>query len=210
MSGRKDKIMETAKKVFPEQFEKSREETIRRCEENSSKIAEEFLVALKEAAKQAIRQRENSNGDDVLYILFSCLYSSIFLKKYLIRIDLMGKEFYNTPPLAVSYWDAGNIYCLFEKDIEEISGKVRKEVPRIRKYEEDYIRYAYAPYYSRIVKVFIREMLEEILTNSRRTPDRNDAGEKEVKILFGEYMGEADILFSVGRENIYEIFQNIC
>ncbi len=210
MSGRKDKIIETAKKVFPEQFEKSSEETVRRCEESSGKMAEEFWASLKEAAKQVIHQRENSNGDDVQYILFSCLYSSIFLKKYLIRIDLMGKEFYNIPPLAVSYWDAGNIYCLFEKDIEEISEKVRKEVPRIRKYEEDYMRYVYAPYYSRITKIFIREMLEEILTNNGQTPNKNRAGEKEVKILFGEYMGEADLLFSVGRENIYEIFQNIC
>lgn len=68
----------------------------------------------------------------------------------------------------------------------------------------------YAPYDSRITKVFIREMLEEILTNNGQMLNKNCAGEKEVKILFGEYMGEADLLFSVGRENIYEIFQNIC
>ena len=31
-----------------------------------------------------------------------------------------------------------------------------------------------------------------------------------IRILFGEYMGEADMLFTVGKEQFYEIFQNLC
>ena len=209
MSGRKEKIMEAAKEVFPEQFEKSSAETIRRCEEKSSEMAEGFLRAFEEAAEHAICRKEADSSSEVRYLLFSWLHSSIFLKRYLIRIDLMGQGFYNEPPLAVSYWDAGEIYFLFEKDIEEISGKVRKKVPRIRRYEEDYMRYAYAPYYHRMTKGFIREMLEEILADEQELGG-DGAGGKEVRILFGEYMGEADILFNIGKERIYEVFQDIC
>ena len=209
MSGRKEKIMEAAKEAFPEQFEKSSAETTRRCEEKSSEMAEGFLRAFEKAAEQAICGKKADSGSEVRYLLFSWLHSSIFLKRYLIRIDLMGQGFYNEPPLAISYWDAGEIYFLFEKDIEEISGKVRKKVPRIRRYEGDYMRYAYAPYYHRMTKGFIREMMEEILADGQE-PGRDGVGEKEVRILFGEYMGEADILFNIGKERIYEVFQDIC
>lgn len=209
MSGRREEILETAGSMFSEQFEKSSMETAQRCEKQCSTIAENFLKALGQIMDQAVCKEDESGEDEVQYLLFSCLHSSIFLKKYFIRIDLMGPGLYMNAPLAVSYWDAGDIYGLFEKDIEEIRRKTGKRIPRLREYETDYIRYAYAPYYQRMAKAFIREMIDGLLEGSQ-VPERQTEEEKQVKILFGEYMGEADILFSIGREKFYEILQDIC
>lgn len=202
MMERNEKKAEILESILPEQFEKSSVETALYCEKNSSEIVAEFLNALKEAAEPVVR-KEKKEAYRIHYLLFSCLHSSIFLKKYLIRIDLMRESFYGDPPMATAYWDAGAIYRLFEEDIEQINQKVAKRLPRIREYEIDDMRYAYEPYYHRMAKKFICEMLEGIF-------EKKETEEKNLKILFGEYMGEADLLFVAERERAYEIFQNLC
>lgn len=193
MSERGEKIREAAKELFAQQFEKSSAETVRICEQKSSHLAASFLDAL----EKVLGRKTAGEGEDgrVQYLIFSCLHSSIFLKKYLIQIELRGKEMYGSEPLAEACWDAGDIYGLFEKDIEELKELVRKKVPRIREYETDYIRYAYAPYYHRMAKAFIKEMLEAVLEDWQVSPE-NRQEEREIRILFGEYMGEADTLFT--------------
>ncbi len=214
MSGRREKILEVTGNMFPEQFEKSSMETVQLCEKESSRVAAGFLGALEEAVKQAAC-REEAGDDSAQYLLFSCLHSSIFLRKYLIRIDLMGQGLYQDEPLGTSYWDAGDIYSFFEKDISEFRRRMEGKVPRLKGYEMDYVRYAYAPYYHRMAKVFIKEMLEVILeqmqNNGQESSDyRPEENEVQIKILFGEYMGEADVLFDAGKERFYEIFQDLC
>ena len=209
MSGRRKEILNVARNIFSGQFKISSMETVLHCEKQCSRIAEDFLKILGKMTGQAVFKEDESRDDEVSYLLFSYLHSSIFLKKYFIRIDLMRPGLYSDAPLAVSYWDAGDIYSLFEKDIEEIRRKAGKRIPRLREYEIDYIRYEYAPYYHQMVKAFIREIMKGML-ESAQVPDRKAKEEKQVKILFGEYMGEADILFSMGREKFYEVFQDLC
>lgn len=206
----REKIVEAAGKLFPGQFEKSVRETMQLSEKRSGKIVEGFLKAFEEVMGQASCKAEEDRDDKAGYLLFSCLHSSIFLKKYLIRIDLMGQGFYHDEPLGTSYWDAGDIYRFFERDIKEIRRKLVEKNPRIRGYELDGIRYAYAPYYHRIAKAFVREMLEEMLGGMKEDGQEDSEAEKQVRILFGEYMGEADLLFIVGRERLNAVFQDLC
>lgn len=210
MMRRREKILEVTGEMFPVQFEKSSMETVRLCEEKCGRMAAGFLRALGEAAKQAFHK------EDVQYLQFSCLHSSIFLRNYLIRIGLMGQKLYDEQPLAVSYWDAGDIYRLFEEDISVFRRGMAGKVPRLNEYEMDYVRYAYAPYYHRMAKAFITEMMGEILEEMPKDgQEGNEAqsGQEEdgqIKILFGEYMGEADLLFTIGKEQFNEVFQDLC
>lgn len=214
MSGRRDKVMEEVlREMLPEQFEKSSMEMVLLSEKRSSEIIEGFLKAMGKVMGQAVCRERKKSDEQMQYLLFSCLHSSIFLKRYLIRIDLMGQGLYNDAPLATSYWDAEDIYCLFEKDVEEVRRKVGKKLPRLREYEVDDIRYAYAPYYHRMAKAFIRQMMEEMLEGIQECGQKmqgNVESEKKISILFGEYMGEADTLFVLEKERFYEIFQYLC
>lgn len=225
MSEREEKIVETAKEFFVLQFEKSSAETVLACEQKSRQMADDFLIAIGKVLAEGAGKVENAEGTsgagEDQYLIFSCLHSSIFLKNYLIQIELMGKEMYGGEVLVSGCWDAREVYRLFERDVEELKGQVRKRVPRIKEYETDYIRYAYAPFYHRMAKVFIEEILGAALEGKENTADienpediqtlRGDIrGRGQVKILFGEYMGEADLLFRVEREGFYEIFQDIC
>lgn len=205
MSEREEKIMEASGELLAEQFKKSSGETVLICEQKSSQLVESFLDALGKVFEKEMAGKGEERGGEAQYLLFSCLHSSIFLKRYLIQIELLGKEMYGSEPLATVCWDAGDIYGLFEKDVEELKEMVRKKAPRIKEYETDYIRYAYAPYYHRMAKAFIREMLEAVL-ESREVFLEERQGKKQIRILFGEYMGEADVLFSVERDKFYEIF----
>lgn len=193
---------------MPEIFGESSRETVLRCEKSNDGIVRGFLRALGAAAGKGF-EKKNNNGGQIYYILFSYLHSSIFLQKYLIRIDLMSRGFYKEEPLATSYWNAGEIYRNFEEDIGKIRRKVAEKVSRIREYEEDYIRYAYAPYYHQMAGAFIREVAEGFLENSGEMQKNMKDGE-QTKLLFGEYMGKADFFMSIGRDRIYEILQDLC
>lgn len=208
MSERKDEIMKVIDELIPELYKESSTETVCLCERKSSEIIGGFLKELAKIFEQAAKKLKEDSHSKIKYLLFSYLHSSIFLKKYLIRIDLMGHEFYMEEPIATSYWDAGDIYSHFDHDIEEMAQKTAKRIPRLRGYEVDYIRYAYAPYYHRMAEELIREIVGGILESSHKAYE--DEGEEHIKILFGEYMGEANLLYIVGKENIDEIFQNLC
>ncbi|MFG6337864.1 MAG: hypothetical protein K1W31_05365 [Lachnospiraceae bacterium] len=110
--------------------------------------------------------------------------------------------------MAEMYWDAGDIYRLFERDIEAIQRGMASQIPRIRSYEVDEIRYAYAPYYHGMAKAFISEMMAEIVGSCAEETGREK--QEQLMILFGEYMGEADVLYRVERKKMYEIFQYLC
>ncbi len=208
MSDRKERIMEAAESLIPQIWQKSSIETELFCEERSRELAEDFLKVIEEGIRQAVHNAGEEGPGKISYLLFSCLHSSIFLKKYLVRIELTGTELYLEEPLAEVYWNAGDIYRLFERDIEEIQRGMAFKIPRIRSYEVDDIRYAYAPYYHGMAKEFIRDMITEIVGNGDNPTDSKE--QEQVVILFGEYMGEADVLCRVERKKMDEIFQYLC
>lgn len=209
MIDRKSEILKIMNEILPEQFFKSSGNIAMFCEEHSRDTVHGFLKAFREAVERAVILQNRGEKGKMGYILFSYLYSSIFLKRYFIRIDLMDCGFYSDTAQSTSYWDAGSIYHLFEEDVETIRKEIGKHIPRIREYEADYIRYAYAPYYHGIARDFIQSMLEEVIPEANFLPKRADM-EERVQILFGEYMGQADVLFTLGEEAGDEVFQNIC
>lgn len=196
---RKEEFMTAMEYILPEQFSKSSRSITLHCEKHSKEIVHTFLEAFKTAVEQTTILQDQKKKGKVRYILFSHLYSSIFLQRYLIRIDLMDLTFYSDSSQAVSYWDARDIYQLFEEDVEAIREELGKNFPRIHEYEADFIRYAYAPYYHGVTKAFLLAMLEEALPERNFLPHQ-DRLESFVSILFGEYMGEADVLFQLGEE----------
>ncbi len=196
---RKEEFMTAMEYILPEQFSKSSRSITLHCEKHSKEIVHTFLEAFKAAVEQTTILQDQKKKGKVRYILFSHLYSSIFLQRYLIRIDLMDHAFYSDSSQAVSYWDARDIYQLFEEDVEAIRKELGKNFPRIYEYEADFIRYAYAPYYHGVTKAFLLAMLEEALPERNFLPQQ-DRLESFVSILFGEYMGEADVLFQLGEE----------
>lgn len=208
MSDRKEKILEVVDSLIPEIWQKSSIETGLFCEEKSVELVEGFLSAIERGIRQIIRDVGKEGMEQIRYFLFSYLHSSIFLRKYLIRLELAGDELYLKEPLAEVYWDAGDIYRLLERDIEEIQKGMEFKVPRIRSYEVDEIRYAYAPYYHGMAKEFIREMMAGIVGDCDYRTDEEE--KDQVVILFGEYMGEAEVLYRLERKKIDEIFQYLC
>lgn len=208
MSDRKEKIIEVAEGLIPDIWQRSSMETGQFCEKRSRELAEGFLLVIEQGIRQIIRDGGKESLEQIRYLLFSCLHSSIFSKKYLVRMELAGEELYLIEPLTVVYWDAGDIYRLFERDIESIRRGMDFKIPRIRSYEVDEIRYAYAPYYHGMAKEFIREMMAGIVENINEPTNREE--QEQIAILFGEYMGEADVLCRVERKQMNEIFQYLC
>lgn len=196
MTGRKETIMKLMEQIMPEQFKKSRKRTEQYCEEHSREMAVGFLKVFQDGIERTKRMQETGEKGKIQYILYSHLYSSMCLHRYVIRMDVMDLEFYHDRNPVEGYWDVGSIYRLFEEDVEEIRNQVGLQVPRIRAYETDMIRYAYAPYYHSLAKAFIQAMFEEILTEESMLP-KMGRWEEQVRILFGEYMGQADTLFLI-------------
>lgn len=195
MIDRKEKMIEIANLTIPELFARSREGTIRYCEAHKTELVSEFIKVFAEIVEKARISQEAGKKGKVGYILFSHLYSSMFMRKYMIRMELLDERFYNDMEPAVSYWDAGGIYRLFEDDVNEIRQRVEKKMYwTLHEYEVDDIRYLYYPYYHKIAKPFIQAMLEAALPEEAFLP-KAIIGTEPLKVSFGEYMGKAEILF---------------
>ncbi len=193
MRDRKEEIIRLAEPVFAEQFLKSAQATVRSCGQHRREVVGSFLGAFYEALDHAHRSQDRQEKGRIRYLHFSHLYSSLFLERYLIRIDVWDERFYNDPSGEETYWDAGPIYRLFEDDIREIRRQLEWSVPRIRGYETDELRYAYAPFYHGLMKAFLGSMVD-VLIESPALWKRGEAWADDARIAFGEYMGRADVL----------------
>lgn len=193
----REEVREAAELIIPELFSKSSADTIRYCEAHKKELVSGFLEAFQAAVGQAVSCQKQGEKGNVKYILFSHLYSSMFLRSYKIRIDLMDERFYNDTAQAVSYWDAGGIYCLFEEDIQTIRQEVEKKVFRIYEYEVDDIRYLYYPCYHQLARSFLQAVLEAALPEKNFLPEQV-RGDGMLIVSFGEYMGTSEILLTWG------------
>ncbi len=198
MRNRAEKIMEAARPVFLEQFHKSSQETVLFCEQHSREVAGSFLDAFYGAVNHASLLQAGQKKNKIKYLQFSHLYSSVFSEQYLVRIDVMDERFYSDPSETESYWNADCIYRLFGEDIRQIRKRLEWQVPRMKEYEADYLRYAYAPLYHSLLKAFLKSMLEA-LTENPGSWKKEESWEDNARILFGEYMGQADVLFTLSK-----------
>ena len=92
MSDRKEKIIEVAEGLIPDIWQRSSMETGQFCEKRSRELAEGFLLVIEQGIRQIIRDGGKESLEQIRYLLFSCLHSSIFSKKYLVRMELAGEE----------------------------------------------------------------------------------------------------------------------
>ncbi|MDY3229997.1 MAG: hypothetical protein SOX46_00175 [Clostridiaceae bacterium] len=198
MRSREDEILHIAQPIISEQFHKSIQKTVLFCEQNSEKVVKGFLDALYTALEHAFLQQDRKRKNKIKYVQFSHLFSSLFMGRYWIRIDMLDGGFYSDGSSPESYWDAGIVYRLFEEDIREIRKELEQRIPRIREYEIDAIRYAYAPCYHRIAKALLETLLEETAANGGLLWEES-RWEETTQILFGEYMGQADLLFTLWK-----------
>jgi len=106
MSDRREKILEVTESLIPEIWQQSSVETGLFCEERSKELAEGVLSAIEQGIRQIVRNVGKEGLEQIRYLLFSCLNSSIFLRKYLIRIEISGPELYLETPMAEMYCDA--------------------------------------------------------------------------------------------------------
>lgn len=166
MRNRKEEIMKAAKPIFIEQFHKSSQKIILFCEQHSQEVVNSFLESFYEALDNASLLQNRKKKNKIKYIQLSHLYSSLFLKQYLLRIDVRDERFYGDISEAESYWNADCIYHLFEEDIQEVKKRIEWSIPRIKEYEIDTLRYTYVPFYHGLMKAFLKNMFEVLMENS--------------------------------------------
>ena len=157
MRDRKKVTEELLTEILPLQFAGSCKTTVTYVETHCREIVSGLLEAFEQALEKAAYHQEKGAKGEAGYILLSHLHTSMLLRRYLIRIDVMDRRFYADLAQTESYWDAECIYRLFEKDIREIKKQMENALPRIRPYEMDRVRYLYAPYYHGLTKEFLRE-----------------------------------------------------
>ena len=196
----KDRTCYLPDTVLQEQFSGSLNKVELLCEQYKEEIVSGFLHVFSEVVQKAKISQDKGQKGKIRYLLFSCLHSSIFMKTYWVRFSLMDSLFYNDGSETEAYWDAGRLYEFFLFDVKQIGEKVWGNGPRIREYEMDWIRYAYAPYYHRLAKMFIETMIGELSLEKNLSPFLEpERREEKMLVLFGEYMGRADILCSIGK-----------
>ncbi len=202
---RKERLAECMKELLPLQFEMSGVAVTQYCSEHAWEVASEVLTGLSTAIEQAVRLQQEKKKGAVKYVIFSCLYSGMFLQRDRIRVDILDERFYGDEAEAAVYLDLNGIYQNFETDIKQLYTQAVKAIFQIQRYEMDYIRFEYMMYYHRMAKAFIKAVLEETEVSFLFA----DAVYcDEVNVLFGGYMDEADYLLTL-RGNADEVLSDI-
>jgi len=145
MSDRKEKIIEVAEGLIPDIWQRSSMETGQFCEKRSRELAEGFLLVIEQGIRQIIRDGGKESLEQIRYLLFSCLHSSIFSKKYLVRMELAGggevapgNEEYAGREFEWEIWPAGSEgeYCSRMDDGTALEYSLEDWSVRLGEFEE--------------------------------------------------------------------------
>lgn len=120
------------------------------------------------------------------------LYSSLETQSHELLLSLYNREFYyDSEPVEV-YWRPTCFFECFEEDMESVMKELRKQYPRIWRYEEEVVRRICVEYYYGAIQQLCVDLREEIMeTEAFQTADKGE----DFSAFFGRYRGEGEILW---------------
>jgi hypothetical protein len=129
---------------------------------------------------------------EVSWLGICYLHTSLQTGCHEFRLSLYNEEFYFDPAPAELYWRPPCFFECFEEDMESVMTVLRRQYPRIWRYEEEAVRRICVVYYYAAVRQLCFGLAGEIM--------ETEAFQKAVKTenfsaFFGRYQGEGEILW---------------
>lgn len=169
-------------------------EIINKYESNRESIEEEIISKFDLVCKEAIALQEEQLKGKIRYIYLSLLRTSIFENKGQWRIDLYDPNWFLDKEECFINIDLNFIYDSLFSHMEELLEKKKKYGRNITDMDIENIKLKEANKYHILAFEFLKSLIEKFVKISSY---ENMKKTEDIKILAGEYMDEAKVIYSI-------------
>jgi len=179
--------------AMKECFQKSCSVIEKNMELHAPEIWDGIEYAIHQSLKRASALHNQQKKGKLNYLAFSLLSYGLYMDRLEMRIDAMDDGFYLDVEEAAEYYQFVFLKDRYLEDLEILYKKVHGKFIRLQNYELEQLKITYAKFYFSII-YHIMESLSELIVQT--VADSGIPVAENFKIIFGEYMDQAVILYA--------------
>ncbi len=182
----KDKVLKEFKEKYVEnRYKEELKNILEKYNENKDSIKEELTSKFDSVCKEAILFQEKDLKEEIKYIYFSMLRTSILEDKGEWRIDIYDEKWFLDKEECSINIDLNFIYEPLFKHMKELSEKKREYLRTIKEKDIEDIKLKEANKYNNVALNIIRGILKSFLECASY---REMKKKEDIVIMAGEYM----------------------
>ncbi len=201
---RNAEILQSMQDFMKECFQKSCLIIEKEIELHAFEIWDGIKNAIDESLKHASEMQSQQKKGELKYLAFSLLSYGLFMDRLEMRVDAMDDGFYLDVEEAAGYYQFAFLQDKYLDDLEFLYKKAHEKFIRLQNHELEQIKRKYAEFYFSII-YRIMKSLSELITET--VLDSGISVAEDFKVIFGEYMDQAVILYT-GEKKDNEIFSD--
>ena len=204
IQNRKSEIIQYMQDYMKECFQKSCLIIEKEINLHASEIWDEIKNAIDESLKHTSEKQSQQKKGELKYLAFSLLSYGLFMDRLEMRIDAMDDGFYLDVAESSGHYQFTFLQDRYLDDLEFLYKKAHEKFIRLQNHELEQIKRKYAEFYFSIIYQ-ITESLTELIVET--VADSEIPVAEDFKVIFGEYMDQAVILYT-GEKKGNEIFSD--
>lgn len=189
---RKEQISQYLLSYMEECFQKSCALIQTELECHANDIWTGLKSCINESLNHAGTMQEQQIKGKLQYLVFSFLQCGIYFDRLELRIDLLDDSFYLDEQESAAYYYPDFLQEKYVEDLNFLQKKAGEKFVRLQNYERVDIKKEYSGFYQSILFRMIESLTEVIL---ELLAECKVLIKEDFKILFGEYMDNAKVLY---------------
>ncbi len=201
---RKSEIIQYMQDSMKECFQKSCLIIEKEIELQAFEIWDGIKNAINESLKHASEMQSQQKKGELKYLAFSLLSYGLYMDRLEMRVDAMDDGFYLDVEETAGYYQFTFLQDKYLDDLEFLYKKAHEKFIRMQNHELEQIKRKYAEFYFSIIYRIMKSLTELIVETVANSEIRVA---EELKVILGEYMDQAVILYT-GEKKDNEIFSD--
>ena len=189
---RREQISQYLQPYMEECFRKTCNSIQTELDCHASEIWTGLRRSIKECFDYAGFMQQQKRKGRLQYLVFSFLQCGVYFERLELRIDFLDDGFYLDEQESVAYYYPDFLQEKYVEDISFLQKKAGEKFVRLQNYERIDIKREYSGFYQSILFRMIESLTGVIL---ELIADYKVLAEEDFKIIFGEYMGTAKVLY---------------
>lgn len=157
----------------------------------------QFLIFLKDYMDVVAKEQQESRIKTLHYLSVQPLQVGIRMNKLMFRVQMMEDMYYLGKRDIVEYYYPYSLQKRYDDGVALLYQETQKKIIRMQQYEWSEVRNQYAKQYITWVYLMIRNSVSSIVACLEKSDVKIS---EDFKILFGEYMDRAVLLYPRGEK----------
>lgn len=192
---RRPEILQFLQPYMEERFQETCRQMQTEIEKNGHAIWNELKETINELLLYVDKMQKQHKKGKIKYFVCSFLRSSIYLERLEFYIHVMDEGFYLDEQETGAYYCPQFIQKPYLEDINYLHEKAAEKFMRMQKYERYDINEEYIEFYDSLMYKMMESVSELIMETIEKS---GIPMSEDFKVIYGEYMGNAAILYEKG------------